>query len=78
MTGIDNYSSSDFGSSDLTDSILCSDTRTSSLNMNTVTTFWKSGLMHKADGWVGFSRNNVLLGNALTSSDLDVTEEDEL
>ncbi len=34
--------------------------------------------MHKADKFVGFSRNNVLLGNALTDSELDATEYDEL
>jgi hypothetical protein len=78
MTDIENYSTSDFDSSDLTDSILCDSSRTSSDNMNSATTFWKSGLMHKADGFVGFSRNNVLLGNALTSSELDATAEDEL
>lgn len=78
MTDIENYSTSDFDSSDLTDSILCSNSRTSSSNMNSVTTFWKSGLMHKADKLVGFARNNVLLGNALTDSELDATTEDEL
>lgn len=78
MTGIDNYTDSDFATDAQTDDILCATDRTIEENMNSVVDFWKHGKTPKMDRMVGYSRQNILLYNGLNEDALDVTEQDYL
>ena len=68
------YESEDFDTNEKTDAILCDPSVTSAENMPSSLYYWKSGWMPKSDNWVGFSRFNHVIKNALNEDGQDVTQ----
>lgn len=74
MTDIMNYSSSDFSSSDDSDTILCDITRTDESNMNDAIDFAADDSCTSVTTWAGFSRMNTALFNGLALGNVDAVQ----
>ena len=72
--GSNNYVSENFDTNEKTDAILCDQDVTRSENMPDSINYWKSGWTPKSDNWVGLSRYNHVIKNALTEDGEDVTQ----